>query len=131
CSPCRQARAHSHRTTRQRRWGPLASPRPAISAGPCAVRLEAQYFEVVVEDDEPAVELCSAPIMPSAPWNLQTNFNSPLAGNLTSVSVSSPGWFTLSALCSASGKLCVAEPSFLSSSSTIWPGLPFRIVGSK
>ena len=69
--------------------------------------------------------------MPWLWWNVQTNFSWPLCGNVTSVSVSSPGWISLLTLCSASVNVCAVAPSFLSSSSTFWPGLPFRMVGSK
>ena len=57
--------------------------------------------------------------MPPLWWNLHTNFSSPLCGNVTCVSVSSPGWISLSTLCSESVKVCATLPLFLSSSSTI------------
>jgi hypothetical protein len=59
-----------------------------------------QYFDVVVvpEDDEDEPDVSRAPIIPWPSWNLHTNLSWPLAGNLTSVSVSSPGWISLSTL---------------------------------
>ena len=76
-------------------------------------------------------EVWSAPTMPWLSWNLQTNASWPVFGNVTSTSVSSPGWISWSTPCSASVNVCGLLPSFFSSSSTVWPGVPLRIVGSK
>ena len=42
--------------------------------------------------------------MPLLSWNLQMKVSSPLSGNVTSASASSPGWTSWSTLCSAIGE---------------------------
>ena len=68
--------------------------------------------------------------MPVLSWNLQMKVSSPLSGNVTSASASSPGWTSWSTLCSVTVKVC-ALALVHELDRHLLAGLPLSTVGSK